>query len=211
MKTEDLITLLAADPPPPAFSALRVAAVLLAAVGLCAGLFLALAGPRPDLAAALAVPVVLAKTLLAALTCTLSLWLVLRLARPGHGLGRAGLVLVLPALLAGALWLQGYAARPPEVRFADVTPLAVAECLGFIVLLSAIPAAVALRLLRDGASTSPALSGALAGLAASAGAATGYSLFCTQDNPVFYITWYGLALFIVTAACAMLGRRRLDW
>lgn len=210
MKTDDLITLLAADPPPPGLSPLRITAVLLAAVTLCAGLFLAIAGPRPDLAAALAVPVVLAKTLIAALTCALALVLAVQLARPGRSPGRAAL-LVVPALLAGGLWLYGFAVRSPEARFADVSVFAVAECVGFIVLLSMIPAAVALRLLRDGASTSPALSGALAGLAASAGAATGYSLFCTQDNPVFYITWYGLALFIVTAACTVLGRRRLDW
>lgn len=210
MKTDDLITLLAAEPPPPAFSPLRITVLLLTAVALCAGLFLAIAGPRPDLAAVLAIPVVLAKTLLAALTCALALALALHLARPGRDPRRAA-VLALPALLAAALWLTGFAARPPEARFADVTPLAVAECVGFIVLLSAIPAAVALRLLRDGASTAPTLSGALAGLAASAGAATGYSLFCTQDNPVFYITWYGLALLIVSLTCAALGRRRLDW
>lgn len=210
MKTENLITLLAADPPPPAFSAPRVALLLLGTVAACAGLFLLVAGPRPDLAAKVVLPLVAAKTLLAALTCALALILALHLARPDRDPRRATL-LALPALLAAALWLYGFGTRLPEARFADVTPFAVAECVGFIVLLSVIPAAVALRLLRDGASTSPALSGAMAGLAASAGAATGYSLFCTQDNPVFYITWYGLALLIVTAACAALGRRRLDW
>lgn len=209
MRTDDLITLLAADPVPPRFSPGRLAGLLILAIALPAGLFLALAGPRPDLGAALMQPVVLSKTLLSALTCTVALWLVLRLARPGARPHVA--LLLLPALAAAGLWLQGFLSRPPEARFADVTGFALAECMGLIMLLSLIPAAASLRLLRQGASTSPALSGALAGLAASAGAATGYSLFCTQDNPVFFVTWYGAAMALVTAACALIGARRLSW
>jgi hypothetical protein len=209
MKTDDLITLLAADPAPPAFSAPRIALGLLGTVAACAALFLLVAGPRPDLAAKLALPLVAAKTLLAALTCALALAAALRLARPQARRGAA--LLLLPALAAAGLWLYGFTTRPPEARFADVTLPAVAECLGFILLLSAIPAVVALRLLREGASTSPQLSAALAGLAAAAGAATGYSFFCTQDNPVFYVTWYGAAMLIVAGLSARFGARLLRW
>lgn len=211
MNTDDLIAALAADAPTRPFDPRRVAGAVLATVAACTALFLSLAGPRPDLLAALGQPVVLAKTLLAGTTAALSLWLVLALARPGRP-ARAGLLLlVLPLAAAAALWLTGFATRAPDQRFADVTPAAVAECLGFILLLSILPAIVALRVLARGASPAPALSGALAGLAASAGAATGYSLFCTQDNPVFYVTWYGFAMLVVAAASALAGRRRLAW
>lgn len=209
MRTDDLISLLAADPVPPRFSPGRLAGLVLLAVALPAALFLAIAGPRPDLGAALMQPVVLSKTLLSALTGTVALWLALRLARPGAR--PRGALLLLPLLVAAGLWLQGFQSRLPEARFADVTPANLAECMGLIVLLSLVPAAAALRLLRQGATTRPALSGALAGLAAAAGAATGYSLFCTQDNPVFYVTWYGAAMALVAAACALIGARRLSW
>lgn len=209
MKTDELIALLAADPAPASFSPGRIALLLLGAVAATAGLFLALAGPRPDLAVALPQPLVLAKTLLAALTCALAMVTVLRLARPQARGGAA--LLLLPAVVAAGLWSYGFATRLPEARFADVTLPAVGECLGFILLLSAIPAVVALRLLREGASTHPQLSAALAGLAAAAGAATGYSFFCTQDNPVFYVTWYGAAMLIVAAVSARFGARLLRW
>jgi hypothetical protein len=51
----------------------------------------------------------------------------------------------------------------------------------------------------------------LAGLAVAAGAATGYSLFCVQDNPLFFVTWYGAAIVIVAGLCALAGGRVLRW
>jgi hypothetical protein len=83
--------------------------------------------------------------------------------------------------------------------------------MGLILLLSALPATLALRWLSRGATTSPRISGALAGLAVAAGAATGYSLFCVQDNPLFFVTWYGAAIVIVAGLCALAGGRVLRW
>ena len=77
--------------------------------------------------------------------------------------------------------------------------------------LAQLPAALALRWLSRGATTSPRLSGAFAGLAVAAGAATGYSLFCVQDNPLFFVTWYGAAIVIVAGLCALAGARVLRW
>jgi hypothetical protein len=134
-----------------------------------------------------------------------------RLLRPE---GRAEVRLWLiaaPVAAAAAVWTFGFVTRPAELRFADATPLAVAECLGFILVLTIVPGLVALRVLRQGATTSPAISGALALLAASAAAATGYSLYCTQDNPVFFVTWYGAAITVATAAGAAVGPRALRW
>lgn len=210
MNTDDLLARLAAEAPePPLNPAGMVAMVLGGAAAVCA-LFLALAGVRGDLAGALTQPLVLAKTLWPALLALLALPLAMRLARPDAA--RVPVVLVLlPIGLGIVLWVIGFATRPPAARFADVTLLYVAECLGFVLLLSGVPVVVALGVLRRGATVRPRLTGALAGLGAAAVATTGYSLYCTQDNPVFYVTWYGAAMALATLAGAVLGGRLLRW
>jgi hypothetical protein len=42
-------------------------------------------------------------------------------------------------------------------------------------------------------------------------AACGYSLYCVQDNPLFFLTWYGVAILIAMAAGAAIGGRLLRW
>lgn len=211
MKTDDLIAALAAQPAPQPLWLPGLALRIIGITALACVVFLLVLGPRADLASALIRPEVVMKTALPALICTIALWLAVRQARPRlHP--RAGLAgLALPLGIALGLWLLAFATRAPEARFADVTPPALAECLGLILLISALPATMALRILQRGAPTAPALAGALAGLASSAGAATGYSLFCMQDNPLFYVTWYGAAIGIVTLASAVAGSRMLRW
>lgn len=65
--------------------------------------------------------------------------------------------------------------------------------------------------LRRGAPTSPVRAGAVASLAAGAIGAALYALHCVDDSPLFVLAWYGLAIGIVTAAGAALGRRILAW
>lgn len=210
MQTDDLLTRLAAEAPQPPLRPDRMVATVIAAAALSSALFLAVAGVRDDLVAALAEPQVLAKTLLPAVLCLFALPVAMRSARPGaQGSSRLPL-LVLSAAVA-LFWLASFAARSPETRFADATGPAVAECLGFILLLSVIPAGLAIIALRRGAPTRPRLAGAIAGLGAAAGAACGYSLYCVQDNPLFFLTWYGVAILIVMAASAAIGGRLLRW
>ena len=90
-------------------------------------------------------------------------------------------------------------------------PFAVAECLGLISLLSIVPVWAGLRLFGKGAVAAPGFAGAVAGFVAGSGVAAGYSLFCTRDNPLFYLVWYSVAIGIATAAGALLGRRMLRW
>jgi len=82
-------------------------------------------------------------------------------------------------------------------------------CLTMIPLLSVLPVTVLLLVLRRGATSRPRLAGAMAGLAGSAGAAATYALHCTEDSPLFYVTWYGLAMAVVTLAAAWIGGRVL--
>ncbi len=209
MKTEDLIAKLAAQPAPPPLSAPRMAWQMVAATALSAAVVLAMIGIRDDLLAAITSPFVMAKTLLPAALAILTLPLLLARLRPQS---RPGLwPLALPLFVALGLLVAGLATRPAAARFNDVSPFALTECIGLILLISALPIALALRLMRRGASTQPALTGALTGLAISAASATGYSLFCTQDNPIFYVVWYGTAIALATLAAAIAGSRLLRW
>ena len=137
--------------------------------------------------------------------------LLLRLIRPEARAGSTLWGYAVPALAAAALWVGAFALRAPTARFADVSAFSLAECLGSILLLSVLPVIVMLRLVRQGASTAPLLSAGLAGLTAASGVTAGYSLFCTSDNPLFFVTWYGVAMLIVTVVSTVLGRRLLRW
>ncbi len=61
------------------------------------------------------------------------------------------------------------------------------------------------------ASSSPGLAGAVAGLAASGIAATFYAANCTDDSALFVITWYPIAILIVTTAGYLIGSKLLRW
>jgi hypothetical protein len=211
MKTEDLIGVLAADATPqPRLRPARIALLGFAAMVLVVGLFLGVIGLRDGLAEALMTPVVAAKTLLPALLCALVAPVALRQVRPGAEGLRTALVLV-PLTVAAGLWIWAFATVPPVLRFADWMPVAVVECLGLILLLSLVPLGLVLRLMGQGASTAPVRAGALAGLAVGCGVAAGYSLFCTKDNPLFYVTFYGMAILLVTGLGGLLGGRVLRW
>lgn len=211
MKTDDLIARLSAAPATPPINPSRMAALIGTAIVVPLVIFLGTVGLRPQIGMAWANPVVPFKTFLPLGICLLSGALLLRLARPETVLGRIPLLYLVPGGIAAALWIGAFLLRAPDARFAEVRLLTVAECLGIIPVLSIIPTIAALRVLRQGASTSPALSAMLAGLAAASGAATGYSLFCTQDNPLFFVTWYGVAILTVTVIATRFGRRMLSW
>ena len=38
-----------------------------------------------------------------------------------------------------------------------------------------------------------------------------YAIHCTEDSPLFYAVWYGLAILVATAIGAALGRFLLRW
>ncbi|MBC2837638.1 NrsF family protein [Paragemmobacter straminiformis] len=211
MKTQDLIRRLAQDTPPPPFSERGVTLATVLAVVACTTAFLSLAGTRSDLFAAMLSPLVATKTLLPASLFILSLKAALRMARPDRAPSHALRPLLLLALVAALMWLRAFANLSPDQRFAEVGAFSLSECVGFITLLSVVPAAVLIARLQHGASMSPIRSGALAGLAAGSGAATGYSLFCVQDNPLFFVTWYGFAILLVSVLTALAGSRFLRW
>lgn len=212
MKTDDLIAALATEPVGPPLRPVRIAAAVAGLVVFCFALFLLAAGLRADLASALTTPLIAVKTVLPALLSLLALLVVHRLMRPeGADTVRSRGVLGAVLVLCLGLYAVGFTTQDRPLWFADLTTAYVAQCLGFILLLSLPALALAIRLVRRGASTAPLRSGAALGLAVSAGATAGYSLYCTQDNPIFFVTWYGAAILIVTGIGALAGDRFLRW
>ncbi len=208
-RTEALIARLAVAPVPPGPGRLRPALLMAAALVLAAVPVLAVIGPRADLATAVATPEVAAKWLLAALALAAALPAALALARPAAPLRLWPLWIAPAAGLALILWRMGEI--PSGTLAAEVEGTSLWRCLGAILMLSALPLAAGLAALRRGAPTRPALTGAVLGLAAGAGAAFAYAFHCTEDSPLFYVTWYGLGIALAGGAGAVLGARILRW
>jgi hypothetical protein len=206
-RTEDVILDLAARPIPGPLPAAGAAGGILAGILLSVGAFLFFFGPRPDLAAALSQVPVLAKSVLPLLLAVLSAVLALASLRPGARLALWLLALpVLPGLVMAAQRIAKGDGLLTETL--GQTALACA----FTIPILALPAiAAGLVVMRSGAPTRPALTGALTGLAAGAGAAGGYALHCTEDSALFFVAWYGLGMVTAASFGAWAGRRLLRW
>jgi hypothetical protein len=211
LKTDDLVRILAADTVRP-----RPLATLLL-VGLIPTLVVAFAvvwnvlGIRTDLATSLVTPVSAMRFVLAAGLAIAAMRIALLLTRP-EGWDRARLwPLTAIGAVALGLLIWAYVTTPADARQMATVGKTMVACLTFIPLLSVLPVAVVLYTLRRGATTVPALAGFAAGLAGSGMAAAVYALHCTEDSPLFYVTWYGLAITGVTVVSTVLAPRLLRW
>lgn len=211
MKTDTLIDTISADLEPERRPESVLPWVLAASTLVFGGAFLAIAGVRPDLSAALGQVNVMLKQAIPPLVALAGLGLVLRLSRPGCRSGPwpwvlAAAVLALVAAMAYQLATLPVALWPEAARgHSRVT------CLTMIPLISAPILAGCIAALRSGAPTRPGLCGAVAGLMSATAATTAYAFFCTDDNPLFYGTWYSVGILAVTGAGYLLGRRYLRW
>ncbi len=211
MKTDDLIRAISADTARAKPLAVTLLAGLVPAVAAAAAAVGIVLGFRNDLAAAMMNPLSAMRIVLAAALCFFALRLALTLARP-EGL-RSARFWPLAAVAAVALGLAGLAlvTTPREGWQMAAAGKTMMTCLISIPLLSVLPVAAVLAALRRGATTVPVLAGALAGLAGGGAAAAVYALHCTEDSPLFYVTWYGIAILGVTVVSAMVGARVLRW
>lgn len=211
MKTDDLVAALAADSrtEPPPRSVLWPALVLaLAGAVLLVWLIL---GFRADLLQSLVTPLPAMRYVLTAALGVLGLRLALVLARPeGRSLARLW-PLAVPVAVALGLLVWAYVATPVEGRQMALVGKTMVTCLVTIPLLSILPVTAILLALRRGATTSPALAGFAAGLGGGGLAAMAYAMHCIEDSPLFYVTWYGLAIGGVTVAATLIGSRTLRW
>lgn len=207
--TDRLIDGLAASPPPPPLSARGLALPMLISLVLTLGLFMVLIGPRADLLGALAVPEVAAKTLLPLAVALLALALAVQSARPARAL-RPGLLAV-PAAAALVLFSARLMQTPSGLVVPAVLGQSALACLLSITALSVPAIGAGLMVFRRGAPPRPGLTGAMIGIASAAGAASGYALHCTEDSPLFFVAWYGVAIVAAGLGGWVCGQRMLRW
>jgi hypothetical protein len=212
MKTDDLIHAIAEDAVPIGLKPQRRLALALAgAVVAAAILFWLLLGPRGNALVSLAEPRFVLKFLVTLGLATAAVGLVLRLIRPGAvpGLWRSAVLLAPGLLLIG---IAGELLALPAERWMTVLVGVNARvCLTYIPLMGLAPLGLILLALRSGAPTRPALTGAVAGLIAGGISAAFYASHCPDDSPLFVATWYVLAIAMLVALGALLGRRLLRW
>jgi hypothetical protein len=212
METSDLIRAIAADARRPGIPMGRAwQLAVLAALLLAATAFLAMLGPRHDMAQALHTlrfPFKFVVTLTLAL-CTLPL--IRALSVPGRVMGRRVLLLLLaPGLLAAAVAAE-LLVVPSSQWMSRTIGTNNLFCLTFIPLIGAAPLTVFLATLRYGAPIRPVMAGAVAGLLAGALSASFYAAHCPDDSPLFVAVWYTLAIAILTALGAVIAPRLAQW
>jgi hypothetical protein len=211
MKTDDLITRLAADKmprPAPASSLL---------IGTGVGVVLALLamllsiGPRPDMAAAAMTWRFDLKLLVMVMLAASGLILLSQAIYP-EGQARARLWVLLGAPVLLALMVAAELMLLPRTAWAAAARgTNWAYCLVLVPSFGILPLAAILLAIRQGATTRPTLTGFLAGLLAGGAAATAYALHCPDDSPLFVIIWYPIGILTLAGAGAVLGGRVLRW
>ena len=210
METEQLIQTLAADNPhrtrPVGFV---LALALLAAAPVSLAMFLMTLGVRPDVMTAMHNPFFDLKFLITLALAISAIAVGLHLSRPEASLKDRGWLLLLPIGIVAA-GIVGEMMIPQ--RLPMMTRLVGHNsrvCTIAITLLSLPLLAGAMIGLRHGAPARPALAGAMAGLISAGFAATLYASHCTDDSPLFVVTWYSIATAVVTGAGALIGSKVL--
>lgn len=213
MKTDALIAMLARGPveADTGLTTRRLSTATAAGFAGALAAMLVVLGPRPDLAAALALPMFWLKlalplALAAALFAASS-----RLARPG---GRAGSAWVGVAALLLALWalaIADLALAPAAERRSMVEGTSAWSCIASIALLS-LPLLVAgFVALRGLAPTSPRAAGLAAGALAGSLAAAVYAWHCTEMTVPFLALWYVAGMALPAVVGMLAGPRLLRW
>lgn len=212
MKTDDLIDGLVADADHPVLPLARgFGLAVLAGAIVAALLFALLLGPRPDFAAVAATPRFLLKFVETGLLASAATALSIRLARP-EGDGTAAVrVLVAAALLLGAAVVIELVVVPGADWGRRLVGRNWYHCLALVPFLSLAPFAALMAAARHGAPTRPRLAGAVVGLASAGIGAFFYAANCTDDSPLFVVTWYGLAVAAMAGLGAAIGGRVLRW
>jgi hypothetical protein len=211
MKTEDFVLALSADARVGVSLRRRVALAL--AIGACVSLvvFMALLGPRPDAMQAMHTMRFDLKFLDTLALLAPALLLCLRLSRPEATAGTLLAWLLAPVALLGLAVVVELATVPRALWLPKMIGTNWYHCLSLVPLFALPPLAALILALREGAPHHPALTGALAGMAAAGASATIYATNCTDDSPLFVATWYPLATGAVVALGAWAGRRWLTW
>ena len=210
MDTDQLIRTLAADSAyrlRPMWLALTLA--LVSAAPITIAIFFWRLGVRPDVMTAMHNPFFDLKFAVTLGLAIPAIAISLHLSRPEASLRAWLWLLVIPVglLVAGIAGEMMLPQRLPMM--ARLIGSNSRICLTAISLMSLPLLAAALIGLRHGAPSRPALTGAIAGLLSSGLAATLYASNCTDDSPLFVITWYSIATAMVASIGALAGNRLL--
>jgi hypothetical protein len=211
VRTEEFVAALAADSRDKAPLNGRVVVALLAGAAVSLIVFIATVGPRPDAIQAMQTMRFDLKFLDTLALLGPALLFCLRLSRPQATAGTMLAWLLAPIALLDLGVAVELATVPRELWLPKMIGTNWYHCLTLVPLFSLPPLAALILALRDGAPRHPALTGALAGMAAAGVSATIYATNCTDDSPLFVATWYPLATGAVTALGALAGRRWLQW
>lgn len=213
MKTDDLISLLAADTAPvPSHAAARQIAIAMAVgIPLAILTMLLTMGSRPDLAQAIQFPLFWVKVLFPAAVACAGFATLARLARPGLSARAGMLASVLPVLLLWLLALAAYASAAPSERAAMVWGESWRTCTVSVVVISVPIFVAAFLALRQLAPTQLLLSGAYAGVLSGAAGATVYAFHCPETALPFMAIWYVAGIAATAGIGAALGPRFLRW
>jgi len=211
MKTEALIEALAADTKIERPILGTLVLWLVPAIALAAMAIHLILGFRDDLLMSLFTPLSVMRFALTAALGLIGVRLALLLARPeGRGLARLWPLAAVAAVALGLL-VWAYFATPAGGRQMALVGKTMVTCLVTIPLLSILPVTAILMSMRNGATTAPALAGFVAGVAGSGFASMVYAMHCTEDSPLFYVTWYGIAIMMVAVVSTLIGSRVLRW
>jgi hypothetical protein len=211
MKTEDLISALAADTHFSRVSIDRtVFAWCLTGTALSIMLFVITMGVRPDAVVALATWRFDLKLAIIVVAIVASLADCLRLARPDGGHSFLGLSWVVLIALGLAVVLELLAAPRGEWHARLIGTNAVL-CLLAVPALALFPFLTSMLAMRRAAPMSPTAAGAGVGRLSASIAAAIYATHCFDDSPLFVATWYTLAVVAMSLFGALLGRRMLQW
>jgi hypothetical protein len=207
--TNDLIRDLAARPVPAPWSPAATLGGMLSAVAVTLTLFWFAFGLRADLAEAIQRIPVQAKTVLPVALAILAVGLAFASARPGRAVTLWPLAI--PVAFGAGMVVLRIAEGASSPLLMELVGKTAPACIASITLMSLLPLGAGLALARRAAPTRPELTGALLGVAAGAGIAAGYALHCSEDSPLFFMTWYSLAICIVTVIGGFAGGRLLRW
>lgn len=211
MKTDQLIAILAGDTVVPRQVPPRVFGFTVAGLVLPAAMALLILGVRGDLMQAMSAPVTMMKWLLPLGVALPAIVAAARLTRPQTRRVPMLWIALATGIAAVAWLLLSVITTPAPDVLTGVLGSSRQACLTSIISISVVPLALAIWVMRDGASPAPMHCGACIGLAVGGLSAAIYALHCTEDAPLFFLTWYGLGILIVTGIGAMAGHYLLRW
>ena len=214
MRTDELINTLVADhalrpKPKPVGQGLVMA--IIGGLAISLALFSLTLGVRPDIVPALGTwrfDLKLIDNLVLVIAAT---WVALRLSSPTTTPLSAMRALLVPAFLLLAAVVYELVTIPASAWSSRAIGANGVMCLSSIISLSVLPLTATIYALRQGAPTSPAVTGAVGGLLAGALGATVFAMHCTNDSPLFVAIWYALAIGLMSMLGLLAGRHALRW